>query len=512
MLAITLDPSSSLPRYLQIYSSIRRSILEGRLAPGSYLPSSRALAEDLGIARNTVVVAYEQLRAEGYLEVAIGSGTRVSGVLPDALLSAGISHAAAASRVADVPQESASAHTMSPLSQRGLVLAAQGVLARGWGGTSGRAFRCGVPPLDIFPMDVWGRLAAHRWQRSSSALLGVGDPCGSPRLRQAIAIYLGAARGVRCSPEQVIVVSGTQQGMDLAARLLVDPGDAVWLEDPGYPGARDAFAGAGARIVRVPVDEHGLDVAEGERLAPDARLAYVTPSCQFPLTRVLAPERRTALLAWAARRRAWIFEDDYSGEFRYASAPLPAMQIHDRAGTVLYSGTFSKVLFPSIRLGYLVVPPALVGAFEAAKRCTDLQSPHGTQEVVADFIESGHFERHLRRLRRLYQERRRVLFDAARERLRGLLELEPADAGWHMVGWLPEGASDVRAAERAAAHGVDVVALSVFATRPIRPALLLGFGTLSPKAIRAGIDVLAAALSTRDARVGAKERGRAATA
>jgi GntR family transcriptional regulator/MocR family aminotransferase len=481
MLAIALDPSATTPLYVQVYDSIRRSILEGRLAPGSFLPSSRALADDLAVARSTVVFAYEQLHAEGYLEGEIGAGTRVSAVLPDALVRA------------DLPSAGpAPTDATSPLSTRGLGIAARGSEPRGGG--PGRAFRCGTPALDAFPVDLWGRLLARRWQGSSSTLLGYGDPCGYPRLRKAIATYLGAARGVRCTPEQVIVVSGTQQGLDLASRLLVDPGDAVWIEDPGYAGARDAFAAAGAEIVPVRVDEYGIDVEAGERLAPNARLAFVTPSSQMPLARVLAPARRAALLAWAARRRAWIFEDDYGGEFRYATAPLPAVQGLDRAGTVLYSGTFSKVLFPALRLGYLVVPPALVEAFAAAKRCADLHSPQLTQAVLADFIEAGHFERHLRRLRRLYDERQRGLVEAARGPLEGILEFGPADSGWHVIGWLPEGASDVRAAERAAEHGVEVVPLSGFAARPMRPALLLGFGSLSPQAIRTGIDRLAAAL------------------
>jgi len=307
-------------------------------------------------------------------------------------------------------------------------------------------------------------------------LLGYGEPAGHRPLRQAIAAYLGAARAVRCSWEQIVVVSGSQQALDLAARVLLDPGDEAWVEDPGYAGARAALAGSGARVVPVQVDEEGLDVAAGETAAPGARLACVTPSHQYPSGVTMSLERRLALLEWADRAGAWVVEDDYDSEYRYSGRPLEALQGLDPSGDVVYVGTFSKVLSPGLRLGYLLAPPDLTGAFVAAREFTDRHPPQVEQAVLADFMAEGHFGRHVRRMRSLYAERRAALLESAERELAGLLDVVPAEAGMHLVGLLPEGEDDREASRRAAAAGVEAPPLSAFSQAPSRAGgLVLGY-------------------------------------
>jgi GntR family transcriptional regulator/MocR family aminotransferase len=314
-------------------------------------------------------------------------------------------------------------------------------------------------------------------------------------LREEIAAYLGAARAVECGWEQVIVVSGSQQALDLAARVLLDPGDAAWVEDPGYAGARGALIAAGARIVPVPVDEEGLRVSDGVRRAADARLAYVSPSHQYPLGATMSVSRRLELLAWASRTGAWVLEDDYDSEYRYTGRPLEALQGLDAEGRVIYLGTFSKVLSPALRLGYLVVPPDLVDPFSAARELTDRHSPLVEQAVLARFIAEGHFARHIRRMRTLYAERQDILVEAAAGDLRGLLDVRPAEAGMHLVGWLPDRTDDREAMRRAAARGVEAIALSMYGIEPpARGGLLLGYAAVGEAGIRAGVRRLAAAL------------------
>ena len=320
-------------------------------------------------------------------------------------------------------------------------------------------------------------------------------------MREAISGYLGARRAARCSPEQVVVVSGSQQALDLAARVLLDPGDAAWVEDPGYAGARAALAGAGARLVPVPVDDDGLDVSAGKEREPDARLAYVTPSHQYPLGPTMGLGRRLELLRWASGAGAWIVEDDYDGEYRYGGRPLEALQGLDTGGRVVYVGTFSKVLFPALRLGYLVVPPDLVDAFVAARELSDRGSPVIEQSVLADFIAEGNFARHVRRMRALYASRQEALVEAAKQELSGLLNIGPAEAGMHLVGSLPWGADDREASRRATSYGVEAPPVSAYAMKgapypenPHRPGLLLGYAALTEAEILRGVRRLAAAL------------------
>jgi GntR family transcriptional regulator/MocR family aminotransferase len=367
----------------------------------------------------------------------------------------------------------------------------------------GQAFRPGIPALDAFPRDLWARMAARVYRHAGAGLLSYGEPAGYLPLRRAIAEYLRAARGVNCAAGQVIVTSGSQQALDLAARLLLDPGDAAWVEDPGYLGARGALTAAGVRCAPVPVDGEGLSVTGGEAIEPRARMAYVSPSHQYPLGVTMSLARRMALLAWARRRGAWIVEDDYDSEFRYAGRPLAALQGLDPAGRVIYIGTFSKVLFPALRMGYMVVPAAVVDAFAAARALADRHPPGPSQAVVAEFLSEGHFARHIRRMRTLYAERQAALVSAARRHFTGLLELSPADAGMHLVAWLPDGVDDREASRRAAAAGVSAPALSRYSVRAaVSPALLLGYAALNNRTIGQGAERLASAMLNWLQRVG----------
>jgi GntR family transcriptional regulator / MocR family aminotransferase len=493
LLLVPLDPAAPLPLHRQIYEGLRAAIVSGRLAAGARIPSSRVLAADLGVARNTVVLAFEQLRAEGYLAGRRGGGTRVRGEVPDALVSVAVSRpapgAARAPRASPVPRVRSVPAPVLP--ERWVsVMASVGPWAR----TGGRApvpFAIGLPAIDAFPTALWARLTARQW-RTNAVPLGYANASGDRALREAVASYLATARAARVTPDQVVIVNGAQQALDLAARVIVDPGDAVWMEDPGYPLARAAFVAAGARVVSVPVDADGLDVNAGIRAAPHARLVYVTPSHQFPLGSVMSSSRRLALLRWARRTGAWILEDDYDSEFRYATRPLACLQGLDAesegSSRVLYVGTFSKTLAPALRLGYLVVPDPLIDAFQTARLVASGHSPTVDQAVLADFIGDGHYVRHVRRVRALCAERQHTLLAAASVELEGLLAVAPDPAGLHVVGRLRAGITDVAASAAARAAGVDAAPLSYFAVEAApADALLLGYAAFDDRAIRRGV-------------------------
>ncbi len=512
---ITLDADSPIPLHRQLYNGLREGILAGRLAAGARLPSTRLLAAELAISRNTVLDAYGQLLAEGYVVGQVGAGTYVARALPEELL-----HADGAGGMPRANHQRPAARPPRQVSRRGALLAAtlvtaptadhrlpttdeQFITQHATRNTQHGliSFRPGQPALDHFPSNTWGRIAARRWRRPPAELLGYAAPAGYAPLRAEIAAYLGAARAVRCDAGQVIIVSGSQQALDLAARVLLDEGDAAWIEDPGYLGARGALLGAGARLIAVPVDQEGLDVATGAARDSMARLAYVTPSHQYPLGVTMSLARRLALLEWAGRAGAWVLEDDYDSEYRYAGRPLAALQGLDPGlgrdgGRVIYIGTFSKVLFPALRLGYLVVPPDLVDAFVAARALIDRHPPTLEQAVLADFIAEGHFVRHIRRTRALYAARQAALVTAATRDLAGRLDVCPAEAGMHLVGWLPNGEDDRAASHRAAAQGVETLPLSAYAAEPPgRGGLLLGYTALDEPQIREGVRRLAAALA-----------------
>jgi GntR family transcriptional regulator/MocR family aminotransferase len=489
-----LDRASDVPLHRQLYEGLREAILTGRVRPGARLPSTRALAADLHASRNTVLAAFGQLLAEGYVEGRVGAGTTVARTLPETLLRARPETAA-----------TRQAGRRPRLSRRGALLVGTPV-GPARSAAAAHPFRPGLPGIDAFPFDVWTRLLARRWRHVPRQLLDYGDPAGYRPLREAIAAHLREARAVRCEASQVIVVTGAQQAVDLAARVLLDPGDTAWIEEPGYQGARGALGAAGIRLAPVPVDEEGLDVRRGARAAPGARLVYVTPSHQYPLGVTMSLQRRLALLEWASASGAWILEDDYDSEYRYAGRPLAALQGLDAAGRVIYAGTFSKVLFPALRLGYLVVPAGLVDAFVAARALSDRHSPSVTQAALADFIDAGYFARHVRQTRALYAERQGALVAAARRDLGGLLEVAPAGAGMHLVGWLPPGVDDRVAARAALARDVEVPPLSAYRLRPrrrgARGGLLLGYAAYPPREIAEACGRLAAALRGVPARPG----------
>lgn len=440
----------------------------------------------MGLSRNTVADAFRQLSAEGYLEGKVGSGTYVCESLPDGLLAA---------RPADTAAEPPVDHNTRSLSRRGRLLADTRTSTVRDEGSGAQAFRPGVPAVEEFPARTWRRLENEIWRRPLQQLLGYGEPAGYGALRHAISEYLGATRGLSCEPEQVIVVSGSQQALDLCARLLLDPGDAAWIEDPCYAGARAALSAGGARLAPVPVDEEGIDIDAGEERAPEARLAYVTPSHQYPSGVTMSAGRRLSLLRWARRTGSWILEDDYDGEFRYWGRPLQALQGLDTDGRVIYLGTFSKVLFPALRLGYLVVPTDLVDAFEAAHELTDRHAPTVEQAVLAEFIYGGHFTRHVRRMRTLYAERQQALVAAASRELSGLVDVEPYGAGMHLVGRLPDATHDAVASQLAAGKGVEAPSLSAHCIETmLPPRLLLGYAAFEEQTIYAATRRLAEAL------------------
>jgi GntR family transcriptional regulator / MocR family aminotransferase len=490
-----LNPSASLSLHRQLYEQLRASILGGQLLAGSRLPSTRALAAEIGISRNTVLAAFEQLHAEGYLQGRLGSGTYVARELPDELLTAGSqTPATTASRLA-APGTSGPARRLSERGERIAAGARTPLPVLTGRSADQRAFTIGLPDLEAFPHELWARLLNRQLRESPSHLMRYNHPAGYAPLRQAIAAHLATARRVHCTAEQVIIVSGSQQALDLSARVLLDPGDPAWIEDPGYLGARAALVAAGARLVPVPVDDDGLDVAAAEARSPEARLAVVTPSHQFPLGSTMSLARRLTLIDWAHRAGSWVVEDDYDAEFRYAGRPLTALQGIDGRGCVIYVGTFSKALFPGLRLGYLVAPPQLVDALIGAHMATDMHAHLLEQAALADFIREGHFDRHLRRVRVLYAERQAILVEAVKRELEGILDVRPCESGLHLIGWLAPGLDDSLAAREAATQGVDVWPLSLHALDPYPgAALLLGYASLSPQEIRSGVQRLARAL------------------
>jgi GntR family transcriptional regulator/MocR family aminotransferase len=343
---------------------------------------------------------------------------------------------------------------------------------------------------------LWAQVAARRLRKVSANLLAGGDPLGYRPLREAVADYLNSSRGVKCTADQVLIVSGAQEALDRTARVLLNPGEPVWVEVPGYPGAAAVFRAVGARICRVPVDSEGLSVEAGIRKWARARLVYVTPAHQFPLGVTMTLPRRLALLEWARTSGTLIFEDDYDSEYRYSGRPIPALQGLDQSGVVIFAGSFSAVLFPALRLGYLVVPSDMVDVFAAAEAVSTHHPPLLEQAVLCDFISEGHFARHIRRMREMYAERLTVLLDGAREKLSGVLEISGVEAGLQTVGWLRNGISATRAASAAEQHGVEVVPLSRYASgRVRRDGLVLGFAAVNPGELRRGIEQLARALA-----------------
>jgi GntR family transcriptional regulator / MocR family aminotransferase len=504
-LAISLDEGRPLSLQQQLYTHLREGILAGHLRPGEKVPATRALAAQLAVSRTTAVLAYEQLLAEGYIEARRGAGTFVSRQLPDdTFRAAGSTAAAAARRSGSAPAVDApSRRATRRLSRWGARVGAYGDSHLRAGEPSTERyqplpfdFRPGRPDWDAFPHRLWSRLASRRWRRRSADLASYGDPAGYRPLREAVAVHLAQSRGVRGGADQVVVVNGSQQGIDLLVRLWLDPDECAALEEPGYPGAALALRAHGARIAPVPVDEDGLrvDALPSSEAADAPRLVYVTPSHQFPTGATLSLPRRLRLLEWAGRRGALVVEDDYDSEFRYSGRPLESLQGLDSNGVVAYVGSFSKALFPPLRVGFVVLPPGLEAPFVAAKWLADRQTATPDQQVLSDFIQDGHFERHLRRMRRLYGSRRDALLVALREHLGGVVTPGGDGAGLHLIAWLPEGWDARVVAARAARLGVATSPLEpYYQVGGARPGLILGFAALDERRIAEGIRRLARA-------------------
>ncbi|MGM0559528.1 MAG: PLP-dependent aminotransferase family protein [Pseudomonadota bacterium] len=496
LVALSLERGPSAPPlHIQIYSQLRQAVLDGRLAADTRLPSSRLLAEESGCSRNTVLSAYEQLAAEGYIIAQVGAGSYVSRVLPEDLQPQGSTQALASS-----PQ----AHRLAPegpaLPQRARMILDEAKEQRPAGLPAFAPFSVGAPDGRHFPFDVWGRLAGRFWRAPDPLLLKQGDPAGLPELRQAIADYLGGVRSLKVDPEQIFITSGSQQALTWACHLLLDPGDRVWIEDPGYGGFRAPLLAAGAEPSPVSVDGEGFCVEEA-LAGPSARLAVMAPARQFPTGATLSLARRLELLRWARANDGWIVEDDYDSEYRYAGRPLsPLQSLGEGAERVLYIGSFSKVLFSGIRLGYLVVPPELVEPLRRLRRAIEDHPPLAMQPVLAAFMREGHFAAHVRRMRLIYAKRQACLRQLCAKRLPEEVRLEGLDAGLHLVARLPAGLAgrDQAVAASARARGLMIQALSSYCLEPERrtgqQGLLLGFAATARSEMPWAVRELASAL------------------
>jgi GntR family transcriptional regulator/MocR family aminotransferase len=462
----------------QIYKTCLAAIVDGRLADGARLPSARQLAVDWRISRNTVDDAIARLQSEGFLVRRVGDGTFVSA--PACVM----------------PRARARLRRPSEIGRKALASVSM------WGRNAtsahaphsaprAEAFLAGMPALDAFPLTLWRRLAARRFRVSGGGLLGYFPSLGYGPLREATARHLGTTRGIACDPAQVMVLNSSMQAVDLIARVLLERADAAWIEDPCFPNLRSVLSMSGARIVPVPVDAHGLDVEEGARRAAPA-LVYVTPSCQYPTGVTLSLERRLALLGHAEASGAWIIEDDYQSEFTYTGRPVASLHSLDRSERTLYIGTFTNSVFPSLRLAYVVLPPPLVPVFEAVRRQLDDHTHGAMQAVLADFMDGGHFNAHLRRMRSLYHERRDALVAACARSLPDAAVLGPATSGMNVALHLPDRLGDTAVTARAAASGLRVLPLSRYSSgSQRRNGLLLGYTALTERRIGAGVQRLA---------------------
>jgi GntR family transcriptional regulator/MocR family aminotransferase len=472
---IAIDRRAPKALHRQVYDAYRAGIVNRTLRAGQRVPSTRVLALELGISRIPILTAYSQLVAEGYFESRVGAGTVVSRSFPDQITSP-------EPRGQQSTKVQAGARRLSKRCSN-FVSVANVPWQRGWG-----AFGVSQVSFGNFPFQTWNALVMRHCRKAYAKSLDYGDPMGSKELREAIAAYLRTARGVRCEARQIMVVSGSQQGLDISARVFLDPGSRVWMEEPGYRFARNVLAVHGCKIVPVPVDYAGLNVAAGIKRCRTARAALVTPSHQYPLGITMSASRRMQLLDWAQKSESWIIEDDYDSEFRYESKPIASLQGLDSNARVIYIGTFSKVLFPALRLGYLVVPPDLIERFLAVRLAMDIGPPTFFQSVLADFISEGHFSRHIRRMRLLYKERRSVLIDCIREEFGFAADVTGGEAGMHLSITL-KGIRDSEIAERASRQNLWLVPLSTsYLGEPSRHGFILGFGSTAveeiPNAVR----------------------------
>lgn len=466
------------PIFTQVYRQIRLAILDQRLQPGSKLPSTRELAQQLAVSRSAVVTAYDQLIAEGYIQGQKGSGTYVSTDI-------------AASTTKPKPKPERTRNLTAQQFNLKSVADFTDVTMQG----SALPFNLGRTLIDARTHEQWRRIAARTFRSLEQSHFGYSDPRGYLKLRNAICDYLRVARSVRCEPDQIVVTAGTQHAIDLIARLLPDANTDVWVEDPGYLPTRQSLAAHGARVHPIPVDKHGLIVKAGIKTAPKARAVFVTPSHQFPTGVVLSMARRLELIAWARDAEAWIVEDDYASEFRYGGHPLASMQGLDDNDRVIYIGTLNKALFPGLRLGYAVIPTGMLRALVTARYLSDRQPSTITQSIVADFMEEGYFAAHIRRMRLTYRTQRDALVSALQKSLHDKLVVDPPDQGMHLIAYLKHRLSDVSIERAAHEHGVVVRAMSrMYMDAPAKSALMLGFSGYPERLIAPAVARLAKAI------------------
>jgi GntR family transcriptional regulator / MocR family aminotransferase len=480
---IPIDRTSGVPLHKQIYDGYRGAILRGQMRPGQQVTSSRTFASELRVSRFPVLNAYAQLLAEGYFESRVGAGTFISGSLPEQLMSVP-SPPTVPVRAPSGPRPVSRRAFLVPTFQAPPLLPA-------WG-----AFGVHQPAFDQFPFQVWSGLVARHSQSPQASAIHYIDPQGSPRFREEICDYLRTARGVKCDAGQIMIVSGSQQALDITARVLFDPGNRVWVEEPGYPLERSVLVAAGCQLCPVPVDDDGIDVAAAIKHYRKARAAFVTPSHQYPLGSTMSASRRLQLLNWAQSSGAWIIEDDYDSEYRYESQPVASLQGLDANSRVIYIGTFSKVLFPSLRIGYIVIPHDLVDRFVAIRFAMDIFPPYLYQEVLADFMRMGHFGRHIRRMRQLYGERRAALVESLRQEFGGMAEFHGAEAGMHLAIMLSSGIRDREVASRAAKERLWLTPLSPsYYGDKVRQGFILGFGSTPSEQIPRAVSRLRSLVS-----------------
>lgn len=475
--SIQLDRESGKSVSIQLYHGLRNVILNGVLRAGERLPATRTMAREVGVSRTTVIDAVDRLVAEGMLVSKVGSGTFVSDTLES-------------QRPSQLAKKARQVSLSKPRLSYTIRHAEQSLAPRSWLPHRAKAFVTALPALDAFPMAHWSRLSARHVRGDRSTVMGYGQPKGYEPLRRAITAHLSALKGIVCDPEQVFITAGAQQAFSLVGRTLVNTGDRVWMENPGASGARNALLSEGAELVPVEVDEEGLVVRDGIEKAPHFRLAFVTPTHQQPLGHVMSLSRRFELLQAVEDAQALIIEDDYDGEFFFGNAPQPALKSIDSSERVIYVGTFSKSLFPSLRLGFAVVPERMVDTFDKVFMSWVSGPPTATQAIVADFMDEGHFATHLRMMRRMYKARYEALIDAARC-LKGAIDVKETSGGFHTPAFLAPGIDEAAIVSQAAERGITLAPLSRYCLEPIEQCgLVFGFGSATPDEIHRGVSVL----------------------
>lgn len=485
---IRIDRNDDAAISVQLAGALRTLILSGQLAAGQRLPSSRTFAREQNVSRTTAVNVYEQLTSEGLIQSRVGAGAFVSDAVERDRPQAPVT--------APSPMKGSKPPRLARLS----LDASEQFFPRIDHPNVPRAFVTGMPAYDQFPIALWARLSAQYWRRSPSLVLGYSDAAGLPELREAIARHLWANRGISCTPHEVFIFNGAQDAFNRIGQMLLNHGDKVWFENPGHIGARNSLISNGATLVPVPVDNEGIDVSAGLALSKSFRLAFVTPAAQHPLAVTMSLTRRLELLNAAERCGAWIVEDDFNGELHYSGYPAPTLKSIDQTGRVIYVGSFSKVMFAALRIGYVVAPPELAEVFRRVAGATMQGVPANLQSMMATFISEGHLATHIRRMRRIYTERQNALLSAAEEHLGGLLDVRPAAAGLQTVGHLAEGFDDVEVARKAGERGIILSPFNRLAFAPAGQGLIMGFGAVPPRSITKSVAQLAELL--RDIRDG----------